>query len=694
MGNKQEDLEATMLLESYDLVAITETWWDESCDWSVAINGYRLFRSDRPPNQGEPIDEAFLLQLQESSRFQALVLLGYFDHPDICWKSSMLSCRQPRRLLECIVDNFLSQDTDSPTRRNAILDLMVTNAKREVNGQRKDESISISFVQDLDESRVWATSTQVAVAANNLKVSEEKQEFSESSGERSSFLLFQGRSVNVNGHQHPPPLAILSSIKFKCDLQHASALGIEADIIVPKPVPMLDNSFSKKIFPTIQSKPPLVQLEAISSCPMACYLGEVTDTHLATTSFQLCCPSLDALQHLNVFLVVRGPKLNTVFEVQPHQCQVQGDNHFPSPAGHAISDTSQAAIGLLGYMGTLLAYIQIAVNQHPQVLFYQAALQPLFPKPVALHGVIVTQVQDLALSLVEYHTIGVGSLIQPVQVPLQSLPTLKQVNTPTQLGVTCKLTEDIKQNWPQHRALGNTACDWPPTGFKSIHHNSLGSAIQPVLYLAKSTPIQAMTRHFLQENVVGNGVKGFTEVHSLPTLKQINTPAQLGVICKLTEGALDHLIQIIDKDLKQNWPQHRALGNPTCDRLPPGFNSIHHNSLGLAIQKQNNCAVKHQIPEFCQHLAGKPCNMHLCIKNKANHRTTLGPQKDQRFSPQSHQGGKGRNTTYLYNILNSSGPVVKTMVRQAVPLQPMEVHSGADIHLQPVEDPTLEQVDA
>ena len=39
-------------------------------------------------------------------------------------------------------------------------------------------------------------------------------------------------------------------------------------------------------------------------------------------------------------------------------------------------------------------------------------------------------------------------------------------------------------------------------------------------------------------------------------------------------------------------------------------------------------------------------------------------------------------------------PVVKTMVRQVVPLQPMEVHGGADIHLQPMEDPTLEQVDA
>ncbi|KAK4822414.1 LOW QUALITY PROTEIN: hypothetical protein QYF61_015161 [Mycteria americana] len=34
---------------------------------------------------------------------------------------------------------------------------------------------------------------------------------------------------------------------------------------------------------------------------------------------------------------------------------------------------------------------------------------------------------------------------------------------------------------------------------------------------------------------------------------------------------------------------------------------------------------------------------------------------------------------------------MKTMVRQAVPLQPMEVNGGADIHLQPVEDSTLEQ---
>ena len=38
--------------------------------------------------------------------------------------------------------------------------------------------------------------------------------------------------------------------------------------------------------------------------------------------------------------------------------------------------------------------------------------------------------------------------------------------------------------------------------------------------------------------------------------------------------------------------------------------------------------------------------------------------------------------------------VMKTMVRQAVPLQPREVHRGADLHLQPREDPMLEQGDA
>ena len=39
-------------------------------------------------------------------------------------------------------------------------------------------------------------------------------------------------------------------------------------------------------------------------------------------------------------------------------------------------------------------------------------------------------------------------------------------------------------------------------------------------------------------------------------------------------------------------------------------------------------------------------------------------------------------------------PVGKPMVRQAVPLQPREVHGGADLHLQHGDDPMQEQVGA
>jgi len=53
---------------------------------------------------------------------------------------------------------------------------------------------------------------------------------------------------------------------------------------------MLD-AFGEEIFPDIQSKPPLVQLKAISSCPIACYLGKETGIRLATTSFQVVVES-------------------------------------------------------------------------------------------------------------------------------------------------------------------------------------------------------------------------------------------------------------------------------------------------------------------------------------------------------------------------------------------------------------------
>ena len=51
-----------------------------------------------------------------------------------------------------------------------------------------------------------------------------------------------------------------------------------------------------------------------------------------------------------------------------------------------------------------------------------------------------------------------------------------------------------------------------PTKFNSIDHNSLGLAIQPVFHTAEHTPIQTMNSQLLHKNVVGDSVKGFTEV--------------------------------------------------------------------------------------------------------------------------------------------------------------------------------------
>jgi len=52
MGNKQEELEAIVRLENCDIIGITKTWWDDSHNWIAAMNGYKLFRSDRQGRRG------------------------------------------------------------------------------------------------------------------------------------------------------------------------------------------------------------------------------------------------------------------------------------------------------------------------------------------------------------------------------------------------------------------------------------------------------------------------------------------------------------------------------------------------------------------------------------------------------------------------------------------------------------------
>jgi len=135
MGDKWEELEAIVQLENCDIVAIMETWWDESHNWSAAMDGYKFVRRNRqgrrgggvalyvreslncldlngyddrveclwvrirgkankadivvgvcyrPPNWDGQADGIFYMQLGEVS--QLLALVGDFNLPDVCWK--------------------------------------------------------------------------------------------------------------------------------------------------------------------------------------------------------------------------------------------------------------------------------------------------------------------------------------------------------------------------------------------------------------------------------------------------------------------------------------------------------------------------------------------------------------------------------------------------------------------------------
>lgn len=207
MGNKQEELEAIVQQESYDVVAITETWWDDSYDWSAAMDSYKLFRREgqgrrgggvalyvresldslelevsnskveclwikirgkankadilvgvcyRPPNQDDEDDEFFYKQLADVSKSPALVLAGDFNLLDVCWELHMAEKRQSRRFLECIEDNFLLQLVNEPTRDGALLDLLFTNREGLVGdvvvgghlGHSDQEIIEFSILRD------------------------------------------------------------------------------------------------------------------------------------------------------------------------------------------------------------------------------------------------------------------------------------------------------------------------------------------------------------------------------------------------------------------------------------------------------------------------------------------------------------------------------------------------------------------
>ncbi|KAK4827314.1 hypothetical protein QYF61_016564 [Mycteria americana] len=152
-------------------------------------------------------------------------------------------------------------------------------------------------------------------------------------------------------------------------------------------------------------------------------------------------PPLDPLQQLRVFPVLRTPELDAAPQGGSPQSGAEGQNPLPHPAGHAAGDAAQDTVGLPGCECTLPAHVQLFIHQYPQALLLRAALDHIIPQPVLKPRIALTQVQDLALGLVEPCEVHTGPPLQLVQVPLDGILSFRCVNCTTQLGVICKLAE-------------------------------------------------------------------------------------------------------------------------------------------------------------------------------------------------------------------------------------------------------------
>jgi len=79
--------------------------------------------------------------------------------------------RQPRRLQECIRDNFVSQVIDIPTREDAMLDLLLTNTSELIGDIRIGGCLGCSH-HAVVESTVLMASSQSKIRMPDCKKAE------------------------------------------------------------------------------------------------------------------------------------------------------------------------------------------------------------------------------------------------------------------------------------------------------------------------------------------------------------------------------------------------------------------------------------------------------------------------------------------------------------------------------------------
>ena len=121
--------------------------------------------------------------------------------------------------------------------------------------------------------------------------------------------------------------------------------------------------------------------------PQAVFRGEVLQP-----SENLCGPSLDLLQLLYAFIVLRAPGLDEVLQMGPYKGRIE-----TQPRIQLAFQSANA---------TLLACVKIFVHQNPQNLLHIVDLTPFSAQPVFVLGIALTQMQDVALGCMILHLVS------------------------------------------------------------------------------------------------------------------------------------------------------------------------------------------------------------------------------------------------------------------------------------------------
>ena len=89
----------------------------------------------------------------------------------------------------------------------------------------------------------------------------------------------------------------------------------------------------------------------------------------------------------------------------------------------------------------MLAHVQLAIHQYPQVFLNRAVLYLLVPQLVFIAGIAMIQVPDHAFGFVEPYEVHLDPLLKPVYIPLDGTSSLWCVDCTPQLIVISKLAE-------------------------------------------------------------------------------------------------------------------------------------------------------------------------------------------------------------------------------------------------------------